>query len=89
MLLLKNHLATKFPDVNIGFYLSHRSNFVHMGLDLPLYSLKNYSDFVKEIHKFLSRDLDSNRLLLVEPQLVLTVKWKFDYIILGGKNESL
>ena len=60
-----------------------------MGLDLPLYSLKNYSDFVKEIHKFLSRDLDSNRLLLVEPQLVLTVKWKFDYIILGGKNESL
>ena len=61
---------------------------MHMGLDLPLYSLKNYSDFVKEIHKFLSRDLDSNRLLLVEPQLVLTVKWKFDYIILGGKNES-
>ena len=60
-----------------------------MGLDLPLYSLKNYSDFVKEIHKFLSRDLDSNRLLLVEPQLVLTAKWKFDYIILGGKNESL
>ena len=60
-----------------------------MGLDLPLYSLKNYSDFVKEIHKFLSRDLDSNRLLLVELQLVLTVKWKFDYIILGGKNESL
>ena len=62
---------------------------MHMGLDLPLYSLKNYSDFVKEIHQFLSRDLDSNRLLLVEPQLVLTVKWKFDYIILGGKNESL
>ena len=62
---------------------------MQMGLDLPLYSLKNYSDFVKEIHKFLSRDLDSNRLLLVEPQLVLTVKWKFDYIILGGKNESL
>ena len=62
---------------------------MYMGLDLPLYSLKNYSDFVKEIHKFLSRDLDSNRLLLVEPQLVLTVKWKFDYIILGGKNESL
>ena len=61
---------------------------MHMGLDLPLYSLKNYSDFVKEIHKFLSRDLDSNRLLLVEPQLVLTVKWKFDYIILGRKNES-
>ena len=47
---------------------------MHMGLDLPLYSLKNYSDFVKEIHKFLSRDLDSNRFQLIELQLVLTVK---------------
>ena len=47
---------------------------MHMVLDVPLYSLKNYSDFVKEIHKFLSRDLDSNRFQLIELQLILTVK---------------
>ena len=84
--LLKNHLSTKFPDVNVGFYLIHRSNFVHLGLDVPLYSLKNYSDFVKEIHKFHSRYLDSNCFQLVEPPVVLTIKWKFDYIILREKK---
>ena len=52
-----------------------------MGLDIPLYSIKNYPDFIEEINKFLAKDLDS-RFQLVYPQLVLTVKWNFDYIIL-------
>ena len=81
ILLLKSHLSAKFPDVNAGFYLGRRSNFIHMWLDVPLYSMKHYSDFVKEIHKFLSKDLDSSRFQLVEPRLVLTVKWKYDYIV--------
>ena len=80
--LLKAYLAKKFPEVACaGFYLSRRSNYVHMGLDIPLYSIKNYPDFIEEINKFLAKDLDS-RFQLVYPQLVLTVKWKFDYIIL-------
>ena len=90
--LLKNHLSIKCPDVNVGFYLICRSNFVHLGfhkfLHLPLYSLKNYSDFVKKNHKFHSRDLDSNCFQLVEPPVVLTVKWKFAYIIFRETNES-
>ena len=90
VLLSKSHLSTKFPDVNVGFYLRRRSNFIHMGLDVPLYSFKNYPDFVKEIHTFLEKDLDSRRFQLVEPQFVLTVKWKYNYIILRKKknNES-
>ena len=70
VLLLKSHLSTKFPNVNVGFYLTHRSNFVHMGLDVLLYSIKN---FIEEINKFLAKDLGS-RFELVYPQLVLTVK---------------
>ena len=90
VLLLKSHLSTKFPDVNVRFYLSCRSNFIHMGLDVLLFSFKYYLDFVKKIHEFLEKDLDSSRFQLVEPQLVLTVKWKYDYIILRKKknNES-
>ena len=80
--LLKAYLAKKFPEAACaGSYLSRRSNYVHMGLDIPLYSIKNYPDFIEEINKFLAKDLDS-RFQLVYPQLVLTVKWKFDYIIL-------
>ena len=40
--LLKKHLTKKFPDIKAGFYLSHRSKSVDMGLDIPLFSIKNY-----------------------------------------------
>ena len=74
--LLKDHLLKKFPDVgNIGFYLSRRSKFVHMVLDLPLHSIKNYLNLIEEINKFLALDLGFE---LLYPQLVLPVKWKFD-----------
>ena len=53
-----------------------------MGLDIPLYSIKNYRDFIEGIIKFLAKNLDSRFFELVYLQLVLTVKWKFDYIIL-------
>ena len=58
--LLKAHLAKKFPKVaGIGFYLSRRSNNVHMGLDIPLYSIKNYPNLIEQINKLLAKDLDS------------------------------
>ena len=53
----KSYPSIKFPEVGAGFYLSRRSNFVHMRLDVPLFSVKNYSDFIDEINKFLSKDL--------------------------------
>ena len=49
-----------------------------MGLDLPLYSIKNYPDLIEEIYKFLAMESGFE---LVYPRLVLTVKCKFDYII--------
>ena len=58
-----------------------------MGLDIPLYSIKNYPYVIKEINKFLAKDLDS-RFELVYPQLLLTVKWKFDYIILRKPRKN-
>ena len=75
--LLKSYLSKNFLDIDVDFYLSRRSNYIHMGLDFPLCSIKNYFSFIKEINNFLSKDLDS-RFKLVEPVLVLTVKWKFD-----------
>ena len=51
---------------------------------------QEFSSFINEINNFLSKDLDS-RFKLVEPQLVLTVKWKFNYIIcrkIQKKNEQ-
>ena len=55
--LLKSYLSKKFPEVGDGFYLTPRSKFVHMKLDILLYSIENYSDFLDEISKFLAKDL--------------------------------
>ena len=49
-----------FPEVDAGFYLNCRSNFIHMGLDVPLFSIKNYPDFIDEINKFLSKELGAS-----------------------------
>ena len=48
-----------------------------MGLDVTLYSIKNYKDLNEEINIFLAKDLGSF-FELVFLQLVLAVKWKFD-----------
>ena len=45
--LLKSYLSKKFPEIGVGFYLSRRSKFVHMGLDIPLYLIKNDPDFIR------------------------------------------
>ena len=49
-----------------------------MGLDSPSDLIKSYPDLIEEINKFLALESGSE---LVYLQLVLTVKWKFDYII--------
>ena len=51
--LLKSHLCKTFPEVDAGFYLSRRRNFMHMGFDVLLFSIKHYPDFIDEINKFL------------------------------------
>ena len=60
MQLLKSYLSKKFPEVDVSFYLSHRNKFVNMGLDTPLYSIKNDRDFVDEINKSLAKGLGSS-----------------------------
>ena len=73
-------MVKKFPELNdgVGFYLSRKSKFVHIGLDSPLYSMKNYPDLIEEINKVSAMESGFE---LVYPQLSLTIKWKYDYII--------
>ena len=55
---------------------------------MGLYSVKNDPDFIEEINKFLPKNLDPC-FILVYPKLVLSVKWKFDNIILRKiKNKN-
>ena len=54
---LKSQLSKTFMEDDVGFYLSRRSNFLHMSLDVPLFSVKNYPEFIDEISKFLSKEI--------------------------------
>ena len=42
-------LKEKFPDITVGFYLSKRSKYLHMGLEQSPSSIENYKDFKEEI----------------------------------------
>ena len=75
-------LKEKFLDVKIGFYLSKRKGFLHMGLDKSLTSLECYEELTEEIYKFFSVGLEEKFKLICSPFLVPTVVWKFDYILI-------
>ena len=78
--ILKMTLKEKFPDITVGFYLSKRSKYLHMGLEQSLSSIENYKNFKEEIYKFLSVKLDSKFKMIDLLLLVPTVTWKYGYI---------
>ena len=80
--ILKMILKEKFPDITVGFYLSKRSKYLHMGLEQSLSSIENYKNFKEEIYKFLSVKLDSKFKMIDLLLLVPTVTWKHRYILI-------
>ena len=75
-------LKEKFPDITVGFYLSKRSKYLHMGLEQSPSSIENYKDCKEEIYKFLSVKLDSKFKMIDMLLLVPTVMWKYGYILI-------
>ena len=83
--ILEKHLDILFPNLNIRVYVGRRSKYVHMGLDCALFTLKDYSGIIAEIKDFMFDELDK-RFSFCFPQLVLTMKWKYDYITFKKKS---
>ena len=86
--ILELILKEKFPDIKVGFYLSKRKSYLHMGLDQSFTSLECYKEFKEEIYKFLSVDLDESNFKMIDPPLLVpTVKRKHDYILIKRKKK--
>lgn len=64
-----------FPEIKMAFYVSKRTNYVHTGLGSPLFSCSRHSQMTDTIQSFMPDELDERF-----PQLLSTVKWKYDYI---------
>ena len=70
----------KFPEIKMAFYVSKRTNYVHIGLGSPLFSYSRHSQMTDTIQSFMPDELDERF-----PQLLSTVKWKYDYIFFQKK----
>ena len=73
-------LKRKYPHIPFIFYISKRKYRVHFALGKALFTYQKYSEAIRDIKKFFEENkLDGYK--FVEPILIKSIKWKFDYII--------
>ena len=83
---LEQHRSKKFPELKAAFYVSRRNNFVHMGIDEPLFKFKNHTEIIAEII-FFKKNL-KDKFIVTYPYLIHTAKWKYDYIVSKKKRDE-
>ena len=72
----------KYPHIGVNFYCSQRKKIVHFGIERSIQQYKDYSKFIEYIELFSFRNMRNSDFELVKPpQLVNSVKWKFDYVV--------
>ena len=74
----------KFPNYKAKFFANKRNTLIHRGLDRALLTFDDFKLFLDEINKLLSERL-INFEKVYRPKLVLSAKWKHDYIIYSKK----
>ena len=70
---------------NISLFVSRRSKYVHLGLDIPSLSTRTFSELIATIKDFEKENRDPKHLFIF-PRLIHTTKFKFEYIILEKKD---
>ena len=78
---LKKFTNIKYSHYEAKFYSNRRNNYIHLGLDRSLFSFENYKTFLKDIDDFLSLKLNENFRKIDPPKLIISTKWKHDYLI--------
>ena len=74
-------MKQKFPHYDGKFYANRRNTYIHLGLGKSLFSFSDYKGFLNTIDKFLSEQLSAEFKIVHMPKLVISTKWKHDYII--------
>ena len=73
LVALEEVVKKDYPDIEFHFYLSRRSKFAQMGLNIPLISIDNHLKLVKFIQDYWEQNKDDD--------VLAATKFKFDYII--------
>lgn len=78
---LEKFIELKHSNYKAKFYSNKRNNYIHLGLDRSLFSFEDYKIFLNDIDKFLSSKFNENFYRIDPPKLVISTRWKHDYII--------
>ena len=78
---LEKHIDNIHPNYKAKFFSNRRNNYIHLGLDKSLFSYQNYYTFLADIDTYLNANLNKNFELVDPPKLVMSLRWKHDYII--------
>ena len=81
LVALEQVVKKDYPNIEFQFYLSWRSKFGHMGLDVPLISIENHVKLVKFIQDYWEQNKSDNMFSFCTLRLISATKYKFDYII--------
>ena len=83
---LEKFLQQRFnKKLNISLFVSRRSKYVNLSLDIPLLSVRVSSELIAIIKDFKKENRDP-KYLFVFPRLIQATKWKYDYVILQKKD---
>ena len=85
---LERILNEKYPKINVSIYISKRTKIVNMGLDKALNNFEDSLQVIKDIKKLFLRNIEIYDYEFFKPQLVNSIKWKFDYIIFRKRQNS-
>lgn len=78
---LEKHIENIHPEYKAKFFSNRRNNYIHLGLDKSLFSYQNYNKFLADIDTYLTANLCHKFELVDPPKLVMSLRWKHDYII--------
>ena len=79
--MLKNSLKKDHPEIDVEIYVSRRSKFVLMEIDMAINKIQNHEQFIAHIENFWNEKKTDDKFKFVNPYLINCTKWKFDYII--------
>ena len=78
---LEYFIKKKYSHYNAKFYANRRNTYIHLGLDVSLFSFHDYKFFLNDIDNFLNQELQDHFQRVEPPKLVISTRWKHDYII--------
>ena len=81
LVALKQRVKKDYPNTEFEFYLSGRSKFAHIGLDVPLISINKHNELIQFIKEYWEENKEDDMFSFCTPRLISATKFKFDYII--------